>query len=85
MASTVHLRSRRSAGQLHALAGVEREIRAQDSHSRRKYLREFNQAFQSYDSVLDSQQLQNALHAADIVLIGDYHALPGAQRCAASR
>jgi hypothetical protein len=84
MASTVHLRSRRSAGQLHALAGVEREIRAQDSHSRRKYLREFNQAFQSYDSVLDSQQLQNALHAADIVLIGDYHALPGAQRCAAS-
>jgi hypothetical protein len=84
MASTVNLRSRRSAGQLQALAGVEREIRAQDSHSRRKYLREFNQAFRNYDSLLDSQQLQNALHAADIVLIGDYHALPGAQRYAAS-
>jgi hypothetical protein len=83
MASTVNLRSRRSAGQLHALAGVEREIRAQDSHSRRKYLREFSQAFRSYDSLLDSQQLQNALHAADIVLIGDYHALPAAQRYAA--
>ncbi len=84
MASTVNLRSRRSAAQLHALAGVEREIRAQDSHSRRKYLREFSQAFRSYDSLLDSQQLQNALHAADVVLIGDYHALPGAQRYAAS-
>src|SRR5271154_5615419 len=84
MASTVNLRSRRSAGQLHALAGVEREIRAQDSHSRRKYLREFSQAFRNYDSLLDSQQLQTALHAADVVLIGDYHALPAAQRYAAS-
>jgi hypothetical protein len=84
MASTANLRFRRSAAQLHALAGVERQIRAQDSHSRRKYLREFNQAFQSYDSLLDSQQIQNALHAVDIVLIGDYHALPAAQRHAAS-
>ncbi|MGA7693466.1 MAG: ChaN family lipoprotein [Candidatus Sulfotelmatobacter sp.] len=84
MASAVNLRSRRSAAQLHALAGVEREIHAQDSHSRRKYLREFTQAFRHYESVLDSPQIQNALHAADIVLIGDYHALPAAQRYAAS-
>src|SRR5256714_2937968 len=84
MASAVNLRIRRSAAQLHALAGVEREIRAQDSHSRRKYLREFNQAFQNYDSVLNSEQVQTALRAADIVLIGDYHALPVAQRYAAS-
>ncbi len=84
MASAINLRSRRSAAQLHALAGVEREIRAQDSHSRRKYLREFNQAFRSYDSVLDSQQIHDALCASDVVLIGDYHALPAAQRYAAS-
>src|SRR5579864_1504915 len=84
MASTTNLRIRRSAAQLTALAGVEREIRAQDSHSRRKYLREFNQAFRSYESVLDSQQVQAALQAADVVLIGDYHALPAAQRNAAS-
>jgi len=83
MSSTTNLRSRRSAAQLHALAGVEREIRAQDTHSRRKYLREFNRAFRSYDSVLDSRQIQAALHEADIVLIGDYHALPAAQRYAA--
>ena len=84
MASTANLRSRRSAAQLQALAGVEREIRLQDSHGRRKYLREFNQAFRRYDCVLDSDQLRNTLHSADVVLIGDYHALPTAQRCAAS-
>src|ERR1700751_4423241 len=71
MASTTNLRSRRSAAQLHALAGVEREIRAQDSHNRRKYLREFNQAFRDYDSLLDSEQMHNALRAADVVLAGD--------------
>jgi heme-binding uptake protein ChaN (Tiki superfamily) len=84
MASIANLRSRRSAAQLHALAGVEREIRAQDSHHRRKYLREFNQAFRNYDSLLGAEEIQSALHSADVVLIGDYHALPAAQRHAAS-
>jgi hypothetical protein len=84
MASATNLRARRSAGQLHALAGVEREIRAQDSHNRRKYLREFGDAFRTYDSLLDSPQIHNAMQAADVVLIGDYHALPAAQRYAAS-
>ncbi|MGA9510793.1 MAG: ChaN family lipoprotein [Candidatus Sulfotelmatobacter sp.] len=84
MASTDNLRLRRSATELHALASVEREIRAQDSNGRRKYLREFSQAFGSYDSLLNKQQIHNALAAADVVLIGDYHALPAAQRYAAS-
>jgi len=84
MASTANLRTRRSAAQLQALAGVEREIRAQDSHGRRKYLREFNRAFRNYDALLDSEQVQNAMRSADVVLIGDYHALPNAQRQAAS-
>jgi len=84
MASTANLRSRRSAAQLHALAGVEREIRAQDSHGRRKYLREFNDAFTIYDTVLDRDEVQTALSAAGVVLIGDYHALPACQRYAAS-
>jgi uncharacterized iron-regulated protein len=84
MSSTTNLRDRRSAAERHALAGVEREIRAQDSHGRRKYLREFNQAFRDYDSLLTSEQVQTAVRAADVVLIGDYHALPAAQRHAAS-
>jgi Haem-binding uptake, Tiki superfamily, ChaN len=84
MASTANLRSRRSAAQLHALAGVEREIRTYDSHNRRKYLREFSRAFRSYHSVLDVQQMQCALHDADVILVGDYHALPASQRYAAT-
>src|SRR3977135_844407 len=84
MSSTANLRLRRNEAELTALAGVEREIRAQDSHSRRKYLREFNQAFRSYDSLLDSNQIQDSLRLAAVILIGDYHALPAAQRHAAS-
>ena len=84
MASTVNLRSRRSAAQLHALAGVEREIRSQDSQGRRKYLREFNKSFRTYESVLTGEEVQSALRDSDIVLVGDYHALAASQRSAAS-
>ena len=83
MASTASLRSRRSAAQLHALAGVEREIRANDPNGRRKYLLDFSQAFRSYASVLVEQQINKLLLDADIILIGDYHALPSSQRYAA--
>ena len=84
MASTTNLRSRRSAAQLRALAGVEREIRAQDSNGRRKYLREFSRSFRTYESVLSNEEVQATLRSADIVLIADYHALPASQRAAAS-
>jgi len=84
MATTTNLRSRRSVAQLHALAGVEREIRANDPNGHRKYLKDFSQAFRSYDSVINSQQLKILTAEADLVLIGDYHALPAAQRFAAT-
>jgi hypothetical protein len=83
MASTSSLRLRRSEAQLHALAGVEREIRINDPNGRRKYLQDFSRAFQSYESVIDRQQLSAEVRGGDIVLIGDYHALPAAQRFAA--
>jgi len=69
---------------LHALAGVEREIRVNDPNGRRKYLRDYSRAFRSYESVIDQQELIASVHTADIVLIGDYHALPACQRFAAS-
>jgi len=84
MATTTTLRTRRSEAQLHALAGVEREIRAHDPSARRKYLREFSHAFRSYQSVLTVQQWQDAIAQHDIILTADYHALPAAQRMAAS-
>src|SRR5271155_5135240 len=83
MATTTTIGSRRNEAQLHALAGVEREVRATDSSGRRKYLRDFSQAFRAYDSIIDAQQLTSTIHAADVILIGDYHALPAAQRFAA--
>lgn len=84
MASSTNLRSRRSAAQLHALVGVEREIRANDHSNRRKYLREFARAFRSYESILDAEQIQAMVRGADTILIGDYHALPASQRFAAA-
>ncbi|HLK32019.1 MAG TPA: ChaN family lipoprotein, partial [Terriglobales bacterium] len=84
MASASTLRWRRSAAQLHALAQVEREIRATDPNSRRKYLRDFSDAFRNYQAVLTPEQLQESLSAAGILLIGDYHALPASQRYAAA-
>ena len=82
MATTASLRSRRSAAQLHALAGVEREIRANDPNSRRKYLQDFSQAFRSYASILSKAQVDELLNQVDIVLVGDYHALPNSQKFA---
>jgi hypothetical protein len=84
MATTTSLRSRRSAAQLHALASVEREIRAQDHNGRRKYLQDFTQAYRSYESVLDRQELDSLVQSSDTLLIGDYHALPASQRFAAA-
>jgi Haem-binding uptake, Tiki superfamily, ChaN len=84
MATTSNLRLRRSEAQLHALERVEREIRINDPNGRRKYLQDFSQAFRSYESVIDRHQLSADVRSGDIVLIGDYHALPAAQRFAAT-
>jgi hypothetical protein len=78
--STATIRIRRSAGELHALAGVQREIRATDSHARCKYVREFTDAFRSYQSVLEPEELHRRLLQSDVLLVGDYHALAACQR-----
>ncbi len=74
------LRFRRSAAQLHALAEVERTIRTADTKSRRKYLREYSEAFKTYRRVLHIPEFESRLKNADVVLVGDYHALPASQR-----
>jgi hypothetical protein len=83
MASLKTLRVRRSAAQRHALEKVEREIRATDPHLRRKYLRDFSEAFQTYEDVLTAEQLKAIYSEGDILLVGDYHALPASQQYAA--
>ncbi len=74
---------RRSAAQFYALASLQREIQATDPNGRRKYLRDFKEAFRDYDSLLSLAQVEAELCRADVVLIGDYHALPVSQRFAA--
>lgn len=83
MASASQLRIRRSAAQLYALAHVERDIKLADSLSRRKYLQDFNEAFQAYESPLRKPEFEQMLISSDVILIGDYHALPQSQRFAA--
>ena len=83
MASTDNLGSRRNAAQLHALAGVEREVRAQDSTAAANICAS-SPRLSAPTIPSGSVNRFDALQAADIVLIGDYHALPAAQRYAAS-
>ncbi len=80
---TSRLRIRRSSAQLHALVQLEREIRASDTHARRKYLREFAEAYQLYTQVITTEEVDRAVLSSDIALVGDYHALPASQRFAA--
>jgi hypothetical protein len=84
MATTGILRSRRSAAQLHAIASVEREIRAVDPAAGRKYLRDFREAYSSYERVVAPSDIRREIVRAGIVLVGDYHALPNSQRYLAS-
>ncbi len=84
MATTGILRSRRSVAQRHAIASVEREIRANDSSGGRKYVRDFRDAYRSYQRVLTTDQVRDEIAAAGVVLLGDYHALPNSQRYLAS-
>jgi hypothetical protein len=80
MSSISSLRFRRSAAQLHALAEVARTIRATDTKSRRKYLREFSEAFRTYRRVLPFAEFEARVAQCDVILVADYHALPASQR-----
>src|ERR1035438_5385368 len=84
MASTSILRSRRSVGQLHAIAGVEREIRATDPAGESKYIRDFRDAYSTYERVINRANIRNQIARSSIVLVSDYHALPNSQRYLAS-
>jgi hypothetical protein len=80
MATTVPSRSRQNAAQIHALAGVEPEVRACDQSWRRKYLQDYAEAFRTYESVLGSSEFEVRIASADAILVGDYHALPSCQQ-----
>jgi hypothetical protein len=84
MSTTGILRSRRSAAQRHALVSVVRKIGAIDPTAGCKYLRDFREAYRSYQKVLALSDVRHEIAQAGIVLVGDYHALPNSQRYLAS-
>jgi hypothetical protein len=75
---------RRTAAQQLALLQVKREISATDPHGRLKYVRDFSEAFRDYRRTLSSAALTEQYSKADILLVGDYHALPASQEFASS-
>ena len=79
MSTTTQIRDRRTAAQLNAVAAVKRQIGQHDPSGGRKYLKEFTEAFRTYQSVIDSRELDTEINRSDIVLVGDYHALPASQ------
>jgi len=84
MAATGILRSRRNAAQRHAMASVVRKIGAIDPSAGCKYLRDFREAYRSYEKVLAPNDVRHEIAEAGLVLVGDYHALPNSQRYLAS-
>lgn len=83
MSSVSITRARRlTAAQQLALKQVKRDISATDPHGRLKYLRDFTEAYLDYSRVLSVPELQERYSSADVLLVGDYHALPASQRFA---
>ena len=84
MSSVSVIRARRlTAAQQLALKQVKRDISATDPNGRLKYLRDFTEAFLDYTRVLSQPDLQQKYCSADVLLVGDYHALSASQRFAA--
>ena len=71
---------RKSAAERRALLSVQRELRLIDSCSRTKYLKDFREAFRAYERLLLPGEVENFAKSCDILLIGDYHALPSSQQ-----
>lgn len=71
---------RKSAAERRALLAVQRELRLIDSCSRTKYLKDFREAFRGYDRVLLPGEAEDFAKNCDVLLIGDYHALPSSQQ-----
>src|ERR1700681_3871808 len=85
MGSAFSIRARRStAAQQLALLQVKREISATDPHGRLKYIRDFSEAFRDYRRALNDSEFKQRCACADVLLVGDYHALAASQDFASS-
>ncbi len=58
---------------------LKREIALVDRNSRRKYIRDFDEEYSTYEEISSLDDLVMAAYQADIIYIGDYHALRQSQ------
>ncbi|TDI14247.1 MAG: hypothetical protein E2P04_01030 [Acidobacteria bacterium] len=58
---------------------LKREIALVDRNSRRKYIRDFDEEYSTYEQISSLDDLIMAAYQADIIYIGDYHALRQSQ------
>jgi heme-binding uptake protein ChaN (Tiki superfamily) len=62
---------------------IKREIAQIDRNSSHRYIKEFSEEFASYQELSSYDDLVIACYKADLVYLGDYHALPSSQSFAA--
>jgi len=62
---------------------IKREISRIDPNTSRRYIRDFIEEFRKLEEVVSYDDLVIACYRADVVYLGDYHALPSSQAFAA--
>src|SRR2546428_9463782 len=65
------------------VARVKKDILGVDGNARKRYIRDFHEEFNRLQDPSSFDDLVVACYKADIVYIGDYHALPASQEFAA--
>ena len=71
------------ARQRHAAERVRREVLGADGSLRHPYFRALDRRVRDYDRIVDTLDVVAAAALADIVYVGDFHAVPACQRFAA--
>src|SRR5687767_11020295 len=66
-----------------AVRRILKDIRKLHSASSRKYIDEFTSEFRSFEAVCEPDAILNEARDANLIWIGDYHALHGSQEYAA--
>ena len=62
-----------------AVRRIQSDIDEIDASSSRKYIQEFNTEFQTFQSVSEPDSILDEMVHADLIWVGDYHALPASQ------
>ena len=62
-----------------AVRRIQKDIGEIDASPSRKYIQEFNREFQTFDRVCDPAEIFGEARQANLIWVGDYHALARSQ------